>query len=120
MSIARCPQGHPVIIQAGGSPSGLELAARTADVVFSVVQELNSAKKAYADLKGRMAKYGRSPEQLSVLPGVMPIIGASDAETRLLDLRRGLRGKPRGQLLLERAEIEFCGAGHREPGAEIS
>src|SRR5204862_3906232 len=79
MSIARCPQGHPVIIQAGGSPSGLELAARTADVVFSVVQELDSAKKAYADLKGRMAKYGRSPEQLSVLPGVMPIIGASEA-----------------------------------------
>ena len=82
MNIARCPQGHPVIIQAGGSPSGLELAARTADVVFSVVQELDSAKKAYADLKGRMAKYGRSPEQLSVLPGVMPIIGASEAEAK--------------------------------------
>jgi alkanesulfonate monooxygenase SsuD/methylene tetrahydromethanopterin reductase-like flavin-dependent oxidoreductase (luciferase family) len=82
MNIARSPQGHPVIIQAGGSPSGLELAARTADVVFSVVQELDSAKKAYADLKGRMAKYGRSPEQLSVLPGVMPIIGASEAEAK--------------------------------------
>ena len=40
INMARCPQGHPVIIQAGGSPSGLELAARTADVVFSVVQEL--------------------------------------------------------------------------------
>ena len=62
MNMARCPQGHPVIIQAGGSPSGLELAARTADVVFSVVQELDSAKKAYADLKGRMAKYGRAPD----------------------------------------------------------
>jgi FMN-dependent oxidoreductase (nitrilotriacetate monooxygenase family) len=59
MNIARCPQGHPVILQAGGSPSGLDLAARTADVVFSVVQELDSAKKAYTDLKGRMAKYGR-------------------------------------------------------------
>jgi len=82
MNIARCPQGHPVIIQAGGSPSGLELAARTADVVFSVVQELDSANKAYADLKGRMAKYGRSPEQLSVLPGVMPIIGASETEAK--------------------------------------
>ncbi len=58
---SRSPQGHPVIIQAGGSPSGLELAARTADVVFSVVQELEGARKAYADLKGRMAKYGRAP-----------------------------------------------------------
>ena len=61
INMARCPQGHPVIIQAGGSPSGLELAARTADVVFSVVQELEPAKAAYADLKGRMAKYGRAP-----------------------------------------------------------
>ena len=49
MNIARCPQGHPVIIQAGGSLSGLDLAARTADVVFSVVQELESAKVAYAN-----------------------------------------------------------------------
>ena len=82
VNIARCPQGHPVIIQAGGSPSGLELAARTADVVFSVVQDLEGAKDAYADLKGRMAKYGRAPEDLAVLPGVMPIIGSSDAEAR--------------------------------------
>jgi alkanesulfonate monooxygenase SsuD/methylene tetrahydromethanopterin reductase-like flavin-dependent oxidoreductase (luciferase family) len=80
--MARCPQGHPVIIQAGGSPSGLELAARTADVVFSVVQELAAAKAAYADLKGRMAKYGRAPDEIAVLPGVMPIIGATDAEAR--------------------------------------
>jgi alkanesulfonate monooxygenase SsuD/methylene tetrahydromethanopterin reductase-like flavin-dependent oxidoreductase (luciferase family) len=71
-----------VIIQAGGSPSGLELAARTADVVFSVVQELEPAKSAYADLKGRMAKYGRAPEEIAVLPGVMPIIGATEAVAR--------------------------------------
>src|SRR6202044_1646824 len=80
INMARSPQGHPVIIQAGGSPSGLELAARTADVVFSVVQELALSKAAYADLKGRMAKYGRSPDELAVLPGVMPIVGESDAE----------------------------------------
>jgi FMN-dependent oxidoreductase (nitrilotriacetate monooxygenase family) len=82
INMARCPQRHPVIIQAGGSPSGLELAARTADVVFSVVQELEPAKAAYADLKGRMARYGRAPDEIAVLPGVMPIIGATDAEAR--------------------------------------
>jgi FMN-dependent oxidoreductase (nitrilotriacetate monooxygenase family) len=82
VNMARCPQGQPIIIQAGGSPSGLELAARTADVVFSVVQELEPAKKAYADLKGRMAKFGRHPDMLSVLPGMMPIIGRSPAEAR--------------------------------------
>src|SRR5947207_6372822 len=52
VNMARCPQGHPVIIQAGGSEAGLELAARTADVVFSVVQELSAARRAYRDLKG--------------------------------------------------------------------
>src|SRR6266851_4473018 len=82
VNIARCPQGHPVIIQAGGSPSGLDLAARTADVVFSVVQELASAQAAYADLKGRVAKYGRNPDQLAVLPGVMPIIGHTESEAK--------------------------------------
>ncbi len=82
INMARSPQGHPVIIQAGGSPSGLDLAARTADVVFSVVQELTSAQAAYADLKGRLARYGRDPDQLAVLPGVMPIIGESDAEAK--------------------------------------
>ena len=82
INTARCPQGHPVIIQAGGSESGLELAARTADVVFSVVQELSSSKKAYRDLKTRMAKYGRTPDQIAVLPGVMPIIGSTESEAR--------------------------------------
>ena len=82
INMARSPQGHPVIIQAGGSEAGLELAARTADVVFSVVQELSSAKAAYRDLKARMAKYGRTPDQITVLPGVMPIIGSTDAEAR--------------------------------------
>jgi FMN-dependent oxidoreductase (nitrilotriacetate monooxygenase family) len=82
LNMARCPQGRPVIIQAGGSPSGLELAARTADVVFSVAQELEPAKAAYADLKGRMAKYGRKPDELAILPGVMPIVGETEAQAR--------------------------------------
>lgn len=82
LSMARSPQGHPVIIQAGGSESGLELAARTADVVFSVVQELGSAKIAYRDLKARVARHGRAPESVTILPGVMPIIGATDSEAR--------------------------------------
>src|SRR5713101_1885735 len=73
INMARSPQGHPVIIQAGGSEAGLDLAARTADVVFSVVQELSSARAAYRDLKARTVKYGRTADQVTVLPGVMPI-----------------------------------------------
>ncbi len=112
INMARCPQGHPVIIQAGGSPSGLELAARTADVVFSVVQELESSKKAYADLKSRMAKYGRAPEQLAVLPGVMPIVGTTEAEAR--DKLNRLQGwlTPSNALVLVSGRIGYDVTGY--------
>jgi FMN-dependent oxidoreductase (nitrilotriacetate monooxygenase family) len=111
LNMSRCPQGHPVIIQAGGSPSGLELAARTADVVFSVVQDLQAAQLAYADLKGRMAKYGRSPDELAVLPGVMPIIGASDAEAReqLSKLQSWLTPTNAATLVASRIGYEVAG-----------
>lgn len=81
---SRCPQGQPVILQAGSSGPGMRLAARTADVVFSVVQDLEEAKAAYAALKGRMAEFGRDPDTLAVLPGVMPVVAATDAEARAL------------------------------------
>ena len=112
INMARCPQGHPVIIQAGGSPSGLELAARTADVVFSVVQELTAAKAAYADLKGRMAKYGRAPEEIAVLPGVMPIVGASDAEAREKLARLQSFITPTNALTLVASRIGYDVSGH--------
>jgi N-acetyl-S-(2-succino)cysteine monooxygenase len=83
LNIDRCPYGHPLIIQAGGSPPGQELSARTADLVFSVVNgHQPSAKAAYGNLKQRVGKYGRAPEQLSILPGVMPIIAETDAQAK--------------------------------------
>jgi FMN-dependent oxidoreductase (nitrilotriacetate monooxygenase family) len=83
LNIERSPQGHPVIIQAGGSPPGQELSARTADLVFSVVNgDPTSAKAAYDSLKGRVVKHGRRPEHLPILPGVMPIIGETDSEAK--------------------------------------
>jgi N-acetyl-S-(2-succino)cysteine monooxygenase len=112
INMARCPQGHPIIIQAGGSPSGLELAARTADVVFSVVQELEPAKKAYADLKGRMAKFGRHLDEIAVLPGVMPIIGqsAADARDQLARLQSWLT--PTNAAVLVASRIGYDLSGH--------
>src|SRR6516225_6235285 len=83
LNIERCPQGHPIIIQAGGSAPGQELSARTADVVFSVVNgDEAAARAAYDGLKARLVRHGRAPEALAILPGVMPIIGASDAEAK--------------------------------------
>jgi N-acetyl-S-(2-succino)cysteine monooxygenase len=116
INMARCPQGHPVIIQAGGSPSGLELAARTADVVFSVVQELEPAQRAYADLKGRMAKYGRPPEAISVLPGVMPVVGSSDAEARETLAKLQSWVNTTNALTLVTSRIGYDVTGHRLDG----
>ncbi len=83
MNIARCPQGHPVIIQAGGSPSGLELAARTADVVFSVVQELDERQGGLCrSERGAWPNTGARPKRSRFCPGVMPIIGDTDAEAK--------------------------------------
>ncbi|HEX3861709.1 MAG TPA: LLM class flavin-dependent oxidoreductase [Stellaceae bacterium] len=112
VNMARCPQGHPVIIQAGGSPSGLELAARTADVVFSVVQELGAAQKAYAGLKARMAKYGRAPGEIAVLPGVMPIVGRSDAEAREILSKLQSWLTPTNAMTLVASRIGYDVSGH--------
>ncbi|GJD64429.1 LLM class flavin-dependent oxidoreductase [Methylobacterium frigidaeris] len=80
LNIGRSPQGRPVVLQAGGSEAGQDLAARTADVVFSVVQDLDEARAAYASLKARLPAHGRRPEEVSVLPGVMPVVGRTERE----------------------------------------
>src|SRR5947208_12424591 len=83
LNIERCPQGHPIIIQAGGSPPGQELSARSADLVFSVVNgDPAAAKSAYDGLKQRVVKHGRAPHDLAILPGVMPIIGETEAQAK--------------------------------------
>ncbi len=80
LNIARTPQGHPVIIQAGASDTGRELAARTAEVVFASDSSPESAKAAYEDLKGRMEKYGRDRNQLKILAGLPVMIGRTQEE----------------------------------------
>jgi FMN-dependent oxidoreductase (nitrilotriacetate monooxygenase family) len=78
----RSPQGRPVMVQAGASDVGKDLAARTADVVFSAAQTLREAQAFYADLKGRLAKFGRSPDDVKIMPGVSPIVGSTEREAR--------------------------------------
>jgi FMN-dependent oxidoreductase (nitrilotriacetate monooxygenase family) len=82
VNIGRSPQGHPVVLQAGGSESGQELAAATADVVFSVVQDFDEARIAYTSLKDRVARRGRDPDSVCAMPGVMTIVGETDAKAR--------------------------------------
>ncbi|HEY0201955.1 MAG TPA: LLM class flavin-dependent oxidoreductase [Burkholderiaceae bacterium] len=80
LNIARTPQGRPVIIQAGASSEGREFAAETAEVVFASDGTLPAAQRFYADLKGRMGKFGRQESELKILAGLSPIVGSSQAE----------------------------------------
>lgn len=82
LNIERPPQGHPVVIVAGSSEGAKELAAEQADAMFTAQPTLEGAKKFYADVKGRMAKYGRSPDALHLIPGAMIIVGRTDEEAR--------------------------------------
>jgi len=82
LNIPPSPQGRPVVVQAGSSDPGKELAARTAEAIFTAQQTLGEAIAFYADVKGRLAKYGRSADELKILPGVFPVIGKTESEAR--------------------------------------
>jgi FMN-dependent oxidoreductase (nitrilotriacetate monooxygenase family) len=91
LNVGRPPQGHPVIVQAGGSEAGRALAARTADLIFTAQNSLASAKRFYADMKRRAEGFGRDPKHLLVIPSVQLLVRSTEAEARraaeeLLDL----------------------------------
>ncbi|WP_405947025.1 NtaA/DmoA family FMN-dependent monooxygenase [Streptomyces prunicolor] len=89
-TVPRSPQGHPVVIQAGDSGEGREFAARTADVIFTRHGTLEDGRAFYADVKGRLAKYGRSVDELKIMPGVSVVLGdtAAEAQERAAEIRR--------------------------------
>ena len=82
LNIARPVQGWPVIVQAGASEAGRQLAAETAEVVFASQTSIAAGRSFYADVKGRMTKLGRNPEHLKVLPGAFVVVGGSEQEAR--------------------------------------
>ena len=75
LNVARSPQGRPVIAQAGSSDVGMELAARTADMVFTAQTTITDGQAFCAEMRDRAARYGRGPEHLRIFPGLMPIVG---------------------------------------------
>jgi len=87
LNVPRSPQGHPLIVQAGSCEDGKDLAARYADAVFTAHQTLTDAQDFYRDLKATAA-VGRDPESIKILPGIVPVIGATEAEA--LELEREL------------------------------
>ena len=80
LNVAPSPQQHPIIVQAGSSERGKELAARTANVIFTAQSSLESAQHFYADVKSRLSKYGRHSTELSVLPGLYVVVAKTKAE----------------------------------------
>lgn len=80
LNLARSPQDMPVMVQAGGSEPGRELAARVADMVYSVQGGIDSGRAFYSDTKSRMEKYGRTPDKLKIMPGLLAVTGTTRSE----------------------------------------
>ncbi|MGW7637420.1 LLM class flavin-dependent oxidoreductase [Streptomyces decoyicus] len=85
LNVQRSPQGHPLLVQAGSSEDGKEFAARYAEAVFTAQQTLADGQAFYKDVKNRLSRYGRSGDELKILPGICPVIGATEAEARALE-----------------------------------
>jgi len=82
LNIARPIQGWPVIVQAGASEAGRQFAAEVAEVIFAGAGDLAGGRALYADIKGRMAKLGRNPDHLKILPGAFVVVGDSLEEAK--------------------------------------
>ncbi|HEX2885481.1 LLM class flavin-dependent oxidoreductase [Vineibacter terrae] len=82
LNVPRPPQGRPIVVQAGGSDDGRDLAAQHADAVFSVAHSLGDAIDYARDLRARAVRYGRSPDDILIFPGLVTVIGSTEAEAR--------------------------------------
>ncbi|MFH8774885.1 LLM class flavin-dependent oxidoreductase [Streptomyces sp. NPDC017958] len=82
LNVPRTPQGYPLLVQAGSSADGRRFAARYAEAVFTAQQTLQDAQAFYGDLKSRTAQAGREPDHVKVLPGIVPVVGSTEAEAR--------------------------------------
>jgi FMN-dependent oxidoreductase (nitrilotriacetate monooxygenase family) len=80
LNVARPVQGWPVIVQAGASEAGRQLAAETAEVIFGSSRTLDEGRRFYADVKSRMERLGRQRDHLKILPGVLVIVGETLVE----------------------------------------
>ena len=103
-NVPRGPQGNPVIFQAGDSDEGREFAASQADAIFSRHGTLETGQAFYTDLKGRLARYGRGPDELKILPAATFALGDTTEEAHELGahIRRQQVSGPTAIAFLER------------------
>ncbi len=82
LNVSRPPQGYPVIVQAGQSEDGRELAGKYAEVIFTAQQTLEDAQEFYRDVKSRLVKYGRHPDDLKIMPGVSIFVAKTEEKAK--------------------------------------
>lgn len=82
LNVPRSPQGKPVTVQAGSSEAGRELAAKSAEVVFTAQQTVDEASAFYQDVKARAGRYGREADHVKIMPGIFPVVGRTKAEAQ--------------------------------------
>ena len=82
LNVPPTPQRHPLLVQAGSSEDGRDFAARYAEAVFTAQQTLEDGQQFYADLKRRIAALGRDPARVKILPGIVPVLGSTEAEAQ--------------------------------------
>lgn len=82
LNVSRTPQGQPVIIQAGSSGDGKALAAKTAEVIFTAQNHLESAQEFYQSIKKQAAEFGRDPQKIAIMPGIFPVIADTEEEAQ--------------------------------------
>ena len=110
LNVPRTPQGHPLLVQAGSSENGRNFAARYAEAIFTAHQTLADAQEFYDDLKRRAAEHGRDPDHVKILPGIVPLIGDTEAEARQLEteLNRLIRAEFALPILAELLGVEVA------------
>ena len=109
MNVPRAPQGHPVLIQAGSSGPGQALAARIADVVFTAQNDPTEALAFYKALKAQVEGFGRRADEVLVMPGVMPVVGRTEAEAQAMfaELNRNIDTRQAFTVLSERLGMDM-------------
>jgi FMN-dependent oxidoreductase (nitrilotriacetate monooxygenase family) len=82
LNVACSPQGRPVLVQAGASDTGRDLAAKLAELVFTAATTFEQAATFYADVYNRLPRYGRSADEVKIMPGIYPVVGRTEEEAK--------------------------------------
>jgi len=102
LNVARSPQGRPVLVQAGASDTGRNLAARIAELVFTAQTTFEQGKEFYGDVRARVTRIGRSQDEVKIMPGFYPVVGHTESEAReKFDLLQSLIHPSVGLAVLE-------------------